>query len=541
MKQRSVGLCLITLAIVLHACTTTTESPQQIELEIAEGEFWWVGVTSESHLFPIDSGSFEIDLYGNTAGNQVQPLLISSAGRYIWSDDPFRVKIAGSLIQVESDFGSLESGMEGETLRETYQFASKTFFPPSGDMPDPVLFTHPQFNTWIELTYYQNQVDVLKYAHAIVESGFEPGVLMIDEGWANDYGDWTFNLETFPDPKSMMDELHALGFKVMLWVSPYISPDGAFFKELFLDSDNVVWIRNPEHPEWPAILQWWDGFSAVVDLTSPSGVTFLQDQLDKLVNDFGVDGFKLDGGDAVHYSDERMLNGSLSFVPETLPNEHTEAFARFGLNYKLNEYRATWKMGGQALAQRLRDKGHNWEDLRTLVPGIINQGLMGYPFTCPDLIGGGEYLSFRNIDTIDQELIVRAAQAHALMPMMQFSVAPWRVLDSENLKICVDMADLHTEMGSEILALAEASALSGEPIIRPLEYAFPQQGYVGITDQFLLGNDILVAPVVEKGATSRVIQFPPGSWLGDDGSLVEGPAEITVDAPLERLPWYQKQ
>jgi len=259
------------------------------------------------------------------------------------------------------------------------------------------------------------------------------------------------------------------------------------------------------------------------------------------VEEYGVDGFKLDGGDAVHYSDERMLNGSLSHTPETLPNEHTEAFARFGLKYALNEYRATWKLGGQALAQRLRDKNHNWEDLQKLVPGIINQGLMGYPFTCPDMIGGGEYLSFRNVDVLDEELIVRAAQAHALMPMMQFSAAPWRVLGPENLEICRRMADLHAEMGPEILTLARQAAQTGEPIVRPLEYLYPDQGYVGVVDQFMLGENILVAPVTEKGATSRAIRFPAGSWLGDDGSLVEGPVEITVDAPLARLPWYRRR
>jgi alpha-glucosidase (family GH31 glycosyl hydrolase) len=284
---------------------------------------------------------------------------------------------------------------------------------------------------------------------------------------------------------------------------------------------------------------WWDGFSAVLDLTNPTGRQWFKGQLDRLVFTYGVDGFKFDGGDAMHYSEGRMLVPPKSYQ-DVHPNRHCELFARVGLDYPLNEYRACWKMGGEPIAQRLRDKRHNWEDLRKLIPGIINQGLMGYAFTCPDLIGGGEYLSFRNLDQVDQELIVRAAQCHALMPMMQFSVAPWRVLNDNNLKICRDMATLHTHMGEEILVLAKEAAKTGEPIVRALEYEYPHQGYIEVMDQFLLGKKILVAPVLAKGATERTIHFPPGKWKGDDGSVVKGPMTLKVSAPLSRLPWYRK-
>jgi alpha-glucosidase (family GH31 glycosyl hydrolase) len=235
-----------------------------------------------------------------------------------------------------------------------------------------------------------------------------------------------------------------------------------------------------------------------------------------------------------------MLTGAVASDAGATPNRHTEAFARLGLDFPLNEYRACWKMGGQPLAQRLRDKEHTWEDLRKLVPGMVNLGLMGYPFGCPDMIGGGEYLSFRNLSAIDQELIVRAAEVHALMPMMQFSVAPWRVLSPENLAICRRMAALHTERGPEILALARESAKTGEPVVRSLEYAYPHRGYADVLDQFLLGPDVLVAPVVEKGARKRRLAVPPGRWRGDDGSVVSGPASVEIDVPLARLPWYRR-
>jgi alpha-glucosidase (family GH31 glycosyl hydrolase) len=126
------------------------------------------------------------------------------------------------------------------------------------------------------------------------------------------------------------------------------------------------------------------------------------------------------------------------------------------------------------------------------------------------------------------------------MPMMQFSAAPWRILSKENLAICKNMANLHLKMGTEILELARESAKSGEHMVRNMEYVFPGKGYEMIKDQFLLGDHILVAPVVEKGKREREVVFPQGKWQGDDGTIVDGPIKQIIKVPLERLPWYRK-
>lgn len=546
-RKLNTALTLICISLCF-ACTAPKQSDNNgtysYTVEILEDESWWPGVIAHAHLFPLTkTSSYSFDFFGNTAGNQGQPLLISTKGRYIWNEEPFRFSVENGTITCACELADFETGEAGTTLRDAYLHCSNTFFPPSGQIPAEELFTLAQFNTWIEFTYMQNQEGILEYARNIVRKGFDPGVLMIDEGWFKTYGDWEFHEGRFPDPHGMMKELKELGFKVILWVCPYYTPDGPFWKEQYLRyqrEGDTIWIVNAENPSQPAVMSWWDGFSSVIDLSRPRGVEWFKKQLDYLIEEYGVDGFKLDGGDAPHYSAKRFLTEARSYKRNITPNEHSELFNRIGLDYPFNEYRAAWKMGGQPLAMRLRDKSHNWEDLQKLVPGSINQGIMGYPFTCPDLIGGGEYLSFQNLETIDQELVVRAAQCHAMMPMMQFSVAPWRILSEENLAICVDMAELHVEMGSFLMELAKESAGSGEPMVRSLDYSYPGKGYENITDQYLLGEDILVAPVVEKGARSRTIIFPEGRWKGDDGSLVEGPAILEVEAPLNKLPWYIK-
>ena len=77
------------------------------------------------------------------------------------------------------------------------------------------------------------------------------------------------------------------------------------------------------------------------------------------------------------------------------------------------------------------------------MPMAILQGLLGHPFICPDMIGGGEW-TYRDLNIpVDKELFVRMAQCSALFPMMQFSQAPWEALDKEHLELVKDAHDLH--------------------------------------------------------------------------------------------------
>jgi alpha-glucosidase (family GH31 glycosyl hydrolase) len=457
---------------------------------------------------------------------------LSTHGRYVWCDHPLAFQFTGKSLKAASKFGPVESGQHGSTLKEAYLALSRKHFPPTGSTPHSLLFTRPQYNTWIELMYDQNESDVLAYARAIRAHGFPPGVLMIDDNWQEDYGLWTFKARAFKDPREMIRQLHDMDFKVMLWVCPFVSADSAVYREL---RGKGFLVRDSKSHDRPAMIEWWNGTSAAVDLLDPMASKWFVEQLTHLRNEYAVDGFKFDGGDAEHF----LKASSAADAPH--PNAFSEAYGRIGLQFPLNEYRACWKLGGQPLAQRLRDKRHSWNDLQDLIPGIIAQGLMGYAYTCPDMIGGGEYSSFVDLKQVDQQLIVRSAQCQALMPMMQFSVAPWRVLDAEHLRHCVKAAELHTSMGDEILSLAKGSAQTGEPIVRPLEYEFPNQGYAAVVDQFMLGSDIMVAPMLQKDSVRRRVIVPPGHWHGDDGSTLKGPTSVEIDAPLDRLPWFRRK
>lgn len=521
--------CVIAAFAVASMTTLARAEASTLELRAREGEFWWVGIISQGHLMPL-ADQFEADVVANTYGNQVQPLLLSSEGRGVWSAQAFQVARRDGTLTVTST-AKLVPFEAGSTLKDAYRYASTKFFPPTGRLPDEMLFTRPQYNTWIELMYDQNQTDILRYARAIIDQGFPPGVLMIDDNWQEDYGKWNFHPGRFPEPKAMMRELHDLGFQVMLWICPFVSPDCDVYRELHAKAALLRERAAVEEAGPPKMVRWWNGVSAVLDLSNPVDEAWFKGQLERLQTEYQVDGFKLDAGDAEFY-----VNGVSH--RQVSANDQSRLFGQIGLDYPLNEYRAMWQMGGQPVVQRLRDKGHSWEDLRQLIPQMSLAGLMGYPFCCPDMIGGGEFQSFLNASSLDQELIVRSTQCHALMPMMQFSVAPWRILDDIHLQAVKSAVALRSEFADYILSTAKQSAKSGEPIMRPLAYEYPTMPIECFDSQFLIGTDLLVAPVLQSQAKQRDVQIPPGRWQAADGTLIEGPCKLTIDAPLNLLPYF---
>lgn len=166
--------------------------------------------------------------------------------------------------------------------------------------------------------------------------------------------------------------------------------------------------------------------------------------------------------------------------------------------------------------------------------------MIGHPFTCPDMIGGGEWTTkFLPGFQVDEELFVRMAQCSALFPMMQFSWAPWQALSEDNVLLCKKAQDLHLSLADDILKLVKESEKSGEPVLRSLEYNDPHQGYAEIEDEFMLGNLFLSAPVVTPNTYARKVTFPKGRWMDEDGNIFEGRTEQVLEAPIEKLLWFR--
>jgi alpha-glucosidase (family GH31 glycosyl hydrolase) len=462
--------------------------------------------------------------------DQAMPLLVSSQGRYIWSDEPFAFEVSDAIVAIQGRNDApvvVRNGFDG--LAGALAAAGAAHFPPVGSTPDPRLFGAPQYALWIELLFEPTQEKVIAYAEEALEHGFPPGVLILDEQWHGAYGDWEFHSGRFPDPQGMIEHLHRLGFAVSVWIVPYVTADSIVYRRL-----RKKHLLLCDETGEPRIGRWWNGYSAGLDLRRQAAVAWMEQRLSAL-GELGIDGFKFDGGDRSFYAQLGCER----------PEEYTAAWNAIGLDHALNEYRAGWRAAGLPLAQRQRDKHHSWssdDGLASLIPQGIAQSLTGHPYHCPDMIGGGDHLAFPHEAgrAIDEELFVRSAQCSALFPMMQFSAAPWRVLQDETkIGYCRDAALLHVRFSALISRLAETAARTGEPILRPVAYDYPGS-HENVNDQFLLGTDLLVAPVLDPGAVRRTVVLPNGRWRADDGAEYDGPAKIVVGAPLGRLPWFER-
>ena len=525
MKKIIAFITLLVASVWAEAQTTT-------EISLLPNEKWWGGFTGLGYMMPYQASKRVYNLRTENFNNQSVPYLLSNKGRYIAADTPFAYQFQEGKIVITPSRGTVScQSSKGDNLKSAYQAVSQRYFPPSGTIPPKVFFTKPQYNTWIELIYNQNQKDVLAYAQAIIDNGMPTGVIMIDDNWQKDYGVWQFRPDKFPSPKEMIAKLHQMGFKVMVWVCPFVSPDSQEYR--FLRDKGYLIKKKGSHT--PAILDWWNGLSACYDLSNPDAFKHFVGELQQLQKEYGIDGFKFDAGDPERYLAEAIE----VFDQKSYDTEQTYLWGKLGLAFPYNEFRACWKLGGQPLVQRLGDKSYSWDGVARLVPDMIAAGLNGYAYACPDMIGGGEYGSFLNVDPtkFNQKLIVRSCQIHAMMPMMQFSVAPWRILSKENLDICIKYAKWHEQLGSYLIEQAKQSAKTGEPIVRSMEYAFPNQGFADCKDQYMLGDKYLVAPVITESDT-RTIKLSKGTWRDDQGKKYKGGKTYTLQVPLDRLPYF---
>ncbi len=515
-----------------------------MKIAFEAGEVWWGGA-SASRAYPLK----EADCYtenlidcSTSAENQSMPLFVSSHGRYIWSDQPFLVTVQNGVFDFEGV--RPEIAKAGSCLKDAYLAAQKAHFPCDGRKLPEKFFKYPQLNTWMEFTYYVTQQGVLDFARKWIENGFTPGVFIIDEGWQKRYGVWDFDRAGFPDPGEMVKQLHAWGFTVLLWVVPYVSIDGPDYERSLrplkgTDPESAKHLYLRVKSGETAIFSWWNGYSAMLDMTDEYNRAFLRTQLRRLMDDYGIDGFKFDGGSVRGYSPSLLVNGQLA--KRITAQELNNAWNEFGAEFEWHEFKDTYGRGGRNTIQRLRDKHHKWErnGLQDLIPCAINAGLMGFPFLCPDMIGGGEW-SYRFLPgfSVDEELFVRMAQCSALFPMMQFSWAPWLALKPENVKLCLEAAKLHERLFPEIMKVVRQSQRTGESVLRSLEYECPHHGFENVLDEYMIGSDLLAAPVLEKGADAREVLFPAGRWRGMDGKEYDGLTSCTVHATLDTLPWF---
>ena len=168
-KTRNKGFFSVAVAL-MGAFAAQADS---LEMQIRPGEGWWGACNNFGRDMPFtEKSAFACDLRLHNYSHQSLSFLCSDKGRVLWCDEPVSIKIKDGKIALASDKGKIVLNEDaGRTLAETFRYGVKTWFPPTGEEPELLYFAAPQYNTWIELTYHQNERDILAYAKAMIDQG----------------------------------------------------------------------------------------------------------------------------------------------------------------------------------------------------------------------------------------------------------------------------------------------------------------------------------------------------------------------------------
>ncbi|GAA2210660.1 alpha-xylosidase [Nonomuraea monospora] len=392
------------------------------------------------------------------------------------------------------------------------------------------------FGTWISSGFcVDSQERVLARARTIRERGIPCDVLHLDTYWQAD-GHWSelkWDAVNFPDPDAMLAELDAMGFKVCLWMNPYISHLSPAFREaaeagyFLLNQAGQVYVADCWHGSFPAC--------GIVDFTNPAAAEWFQGLLRPLLRQ-GVAAFKTDfaegvPGDAVAHNG--MTGADLHNVYTLLFNDLVAGVTREVNGHDLVWARSSYLGGQRHSAQWGGDTYTSYAAMGSTIRGGLAHGLSGVPFWSHD--AGG----FTGRPTDD--LYVRWSQFGALSPLLRLhgttTREPWEFPEVEAEAVAA--LRLRYRLMPYLYSAAVEAARTGAPMMRALCVDFPGDPVAWQADlQYLLGRDLLVAPMTAPEGT-RQVYLPRGLWVDYwTNEVLEGARYVTVSKPLDQIPLF---
>ncbi|HUT54973.1 MAG TPA: TIM-barrel domain-containing protein [bacterium] len=382
--------------------------------------------------------------------------------------------------------------------------------------------------------------DVVNYE----KLGLPAGIYMIDRPWAEGkmgYGNFTWDPKRFPNGDKMVEVLHQRGWRVMVWGAPW-----AIGKK---PSD-----FGPEARQKGLLIG-----DRCLDYTNPEAVAWHADKIKAFVARSGVDGWKLDRSEEYNPSKETDLwhdgrNGVRvhNEYPLLYVKTYYEATrAVRGDDFVLmpraayagsQKYCIVWGGDTRGSVERMGVRGSTDLGLRSVIISLQRMACMGFPVWGSDT---GGYQTFR-----DREVFARWLEFSAFCPLMEIggvdSHEPWNMptrpaYDDEMIKIFRRYTWLHARLADYSLALAQRAHDTGNPIVHPLVFDWPDDPQVkNLWHEYMYGPALLVAPVWESGRREREVYLPAGQWqsLWDPSQHFTGPATVTAPAPLDRIPVF---
>lgn len=413
---------------------------------------------------------------------------------------------------------------------------------------------------------YRTQDEVLEVAREYKRRGIPLDVIVIDFFHWVRQGDWSFDSEYWQDPKAMMDELKEMGVRCMVSVWPTVDRKSVNFPEIM---DRGLAIRTER-----GSIQCFDfqGDTVIYDATNPEAREYIWSKCRENYYAHGIDMFWLDEAEpeyaAYDFDNYRYYTGPALKVANSYPKLHAKAFydglKKEGRTDIVNLLRCAW-VGSQKYAALVwsGDILSNFASLRDQLSAGLNIGLAGIPWWVSDT---GGFFGDKN-DEHFNELLIRWFQFSTFCPVLRMhgdrgphDIPNLSDLDygggfsptgqpnelwsygEEAYTIMKKYLDIRLSMKDYIGKLMDEASENGSPVIRTMFYEFPTDSKCWeIKDQYMFGDRYLVAPVMYQGMTERMVYLPEGIWKSiHDGTEYKGNAKITVEAPLEIIPVFER-
>ncbi|KAK0482624.1 glycosyl hydrolases family 31-domain-containing protein [Armillaria novae-zelandiae] len=399
------------------------------------------------------------------------------------------------------------------------------------------------FNLWLSTSFTTNYDEgtVTKFLKGMEDRDISVGVFHFDCFWMKGFHwcDYEFDADLFPDAKGQLARLKERGYKICVWINPYIAQESKIFDE---GVKNGYFIKKQDGSVWQ--YDYWQAGMAWVDFTNPEACKWYQSMLTTLM-DMGVDCFKTDFGERIPTGNTVYFDGS---NPEKMHNYYAFLYNKVTFDviekYKGKRQAVVFARSATAGSQRFPvhwggDPMSTFEAMAETLRGGMSLGLCGFGYWAHD-IGGFE-------GKPDPALYKRwfafgSLSSHSRLHGSGSFRVPWLLDESGEADVVLKkFIDLKLTLMPYLFITAIKTHQTGVPMMRPLFVEFPEDPTAwNIDTQYMLGPNLMVAPVFNAEGT---VQFyvPEGDWYGIiDRKTRTGPKYFTETHDFMSLPLLLK-
>lgn len=399
--------------------------------------------------------------------------------------------------------------------------------------------------------YSVSQKQVEKIAENLRKYDLPCDVLHLDIDYMKGYRVFTWRKDTYEAPEEFIKKMRKLGFRIITIIDPGVKKDDADYKIYQEGIEKGYFVKATDGTVY--VNEVWPGDAVFPDFGRQKVRQWWAKNCKYLV-DLGVSGIWDDMNEPASFRGE--IPGDVVFHNEEEASTHNKMHNVYGHNMAKATYEGLKKYSGKrpfvitraayAGTQKFStvwtgDNQSLWPHVQMMIPQLCNLGLSGFSFAGTDIGGFGA-------DTTP-ELLTRWIEGALFSPLYRNHAAlgtrsqePW-VFGESTLSIYRKYLKLRYRFIPYLYDEFYRETQTGLPVMRPLVLNYENDPHVyNLNDEYMVGEDILTAPVVQQGQTKRAVYLPKGEWI-DFWNSVEysGGNTILVDAPIDKLPLFIKK